>query len=404
MNSGAISIHDVLGRHAIHPFPARMAPGLVLDALSRLQPHATVLDPMAGSGTVLAIARSKGHRALGFDVDPLAVLLSRVWTRTIDARELRDRADDVLSRARRAAAALSSRDSYPVGADPETRAFARYWFDELARRQLAALSGVIVRVRNQPLREALWCAFSRLIIAKQAGVSLALDLAHSRPHRVFERAPRKPFELFSEAVERVIQGCVDRSDEGRGPLANIREGDVRAMPIADRTVDLVFTSPPYLNAIDYLRCSKFSLVWMGHSIAALREIRSTSIGAEVRGASDESHEEAVKGLRLKPALSSRMNGILRRYAEDTSQALQETARVLAPSGRAVYVVGENTIRGTYVPTGRLVSSLAAAAGLQLVNRRVRRLPANKRYLPPPGAGATGLDGRMRREVVLTFER
>jgi hypothetical protein len=36
-------------------------------------------------------------------------------------------------------------------------------------------------------------------------------------------------------------------------------------------VDLIFTSPPHLNAIDYLRCSKFSLVWMGHSIAALRE-------------------------------------------------------------------------------------------------------------------------------------
>jgi hypothetical protein len=99
-----------------------------------------------------------------------------------------------------------------------------------------------------------------------------------------------------------------------------------------------------------------------------------------------------------------MNSILRRYAEDTSQALHEAARVLAPRGRAVYGVGENTIRGTYVPTGWLVASLAAVAGLRLVNRCFRRLPTNKRYLPPPGAGATGLDARMRREVVLTFER
>jgi hypothetical protein len=161
MNSGAVSIHDVLGRHAVHPFPARMVPGLVLDALDHLQPYATVLDPMAGSGTVLAIARSKGHRALGFDVDPLAVLLSRVWTRTIDARELRDRGDVVLSRARRIAPALSGLDLYPIGADEETRAFTRYWFDAVARRQLAALSRVIAKVRSQPLREALWCAFSR---------------------------------------------------------------------------------------------------------------------------------------------------------------------------------------------------------------------------------------------------
>ena len=36
------------------------------------------IDPMVGSGTVLAVARKKGHQAFGIDSDPLAVLLSRV--------------------------------------------------------------------------------------------------------------------------------------------------------------------------------------------------------------------------------------------------------------------------------------------------------------------------------------
>lgn len=402
MSAGTINIHEVLGRHTVHPFPARMAPGLALDALSNLQRPATILDPMVGSGTVLAIARAMGHRGIGFDVDPLAVLISRVWTRTLDARQVRQQAGQVLQRAKRLAIDLSSRDAYPVAADLETRAFVRYWFDDYARLQLAALSMAISDVGEEGVRETLWCAFSRQIIAKQAGVSLARDLAHSRPHRAFDRAPRKPFRLFLDAVERVIDGCVHREARNRGPVATVGLGDVRRMPLADRSVDLVFTSPPYLNAIDYLRCSKFSLVWMGYTVAALRAIRGTSIGAEVRADPDAMHSDILDRLHLRPALSPRMNGILHRYVSDTDRALREVVRVLAPRGRAVFVVGENTIRGTYIPTGQLVTRLAAHVGLQLTDQHFRGLPANRRYLPPPGDGRMALDARIRREVILTF--
>jgi hypothetical protein len=404
MSFGALSLHEVLGRHTVHPFPARMAPGLALEALSNLPPHSIVLDPMVGSGTTLAIARAKGHRGIGFDVDPLAVLISRVWIRTIDACEVRRQATQVLARAKRIAADLMSRDAYPVSADLETKAFVRYWFDAYVRQQLAALSIAISEVTARGVRETLWCAFSRQIIAKQSGVSLALDLSHSRPHRVFDRAPRKPFRLFLDAVERVIAGCVHLRTTNRGPRPKVEISDVRRMPLADCSVDLVFTSPPYLNAIDYLRCSKFSLVWMGYSIAALRKIRGTSIGAEVSGDADVLLDGILDHLRLRPALSQRMHGILRRYVEDTNQALTEVARVLAPRGKAVYVIGENTIRGTYVPTAQLITCLAAKAGLQLTDCRFRELPRNRRYLPPPGAGRTSMDTRIRREVILTLAR
>lgn len=69
---------------AIHPFPARMAADIALDELVALPSGSVVLDPMAGSGTVLRVAADLGHRALGFDVDPLAVLMTKVWTTPID--------------------------------------------------------------------------------------------------------------------------------------------------------------------------------------------------------------------------------------------------------------------------------------------------------------------------------
>src|SRR5713226_4371583 len=94
------TILEALGRSPIHPFPARMAPGIALEALGESTTTLRVLDPMAGSGTVLAVARAKGHRAFGVDLDPLAVLLAGVWTRTVDAGRVNDKAVQVLDRAK----------------------------------------------------------------------------------------------------------------------------------------------------------------------------------------------------------------------------------------------------------------------------------------------------------------
>ena len=69
----------------IHPFPARMAPELALSALKELKRGSLVLDPMSGSGMVLRQATELGLHSIGFDMDPLAVLMATVWTTAIKA-------------------------------------------------------------------------------------------------------------------------------------------------------------------------------------------------------------------------------------------------------------------------------------------------------------------------------
>ena len=97
------TIFDILGRKPIHPFPARMAPLIALDALGKNGTPLRVLDPMVGSGTVVAVAQASGHEALGFDTDPLAVLVARVWTTPIHLEVISEKA-----RARRRNSALRS--------------------------------------------------------------------------------------------------------------------------------------------------------------------------------------------------------------------------------------------------------------------------------------------------------
>jgi len=403
------SIVDILGRSPIHPFPARMAPGIALDALGESKTPLRVLDPMAGSGTVLAVARSKGHYAFGVDMDPLAVLLAGVWTRTVEPELINEKAKEVLARAKSAFRSLSVGAAYPTGSDEETRTFIRYWFDDYARRQLTALAQAISRVRHDVTRDALWCGFSRLIITKNAGASLAMDLSHSRPHREHSVAPVKPFRRFLSAVDVVVTNCPHVGSQSVGPATFVNQGDARKLQVEDKSIDLVLTSPPYLNGIDYVRCSKFSLVWMGHNVDALREIRGASVGAEA--GSLEALEAPwvkylIKQLHLKPALSPRNHALLARYVWDMGKALTEVSRVLRRGGRAVYVIGDSTTRGTFIRNSDIVEFVAGGCDLSLVSRYSRALPANRRDLTPPRRRSftEKLDARLRREVILEFQK
>ena len=110
------------------------------------------------------------------------------------------------------------------------------------------------------------------------------------------------------------------------------EGDARRLDIRDGSVDLVVTSPPYLNAIDYLRCSKFSLVWMGYSVVELRRLRSTAVGTEVGmdARDDQEIQRILSKLKLQPKLPARQEAMLarlhRRHAARFRRDLQSPHR------------------------------------------------------------------------------
>ena len=172
---------------------------------------------------------------------------------------------------------------------------------------------------------------------------------------------------------------------------------------------MVITSPPYLNAIDYLRGHKLYLVWMGHQVDHLRDLRSANIGTERlhNAAGAQPYQQILeKAVHDFAQLPTRTQAMLSQYFFDMSRVLAEIARILKPSGEAVIVVGNSTIRGTYITTSKVLTRIARNHGLRLTSSRRRELKESRRYLPPPArvdADAT-LKSRMNEEVILAFHK
>jgi len=368
--------------------------------------EAVIVDPMVGSGTSLIAARRFGRHSLGFERDPLALLIARSAIAGFDSRRLEGLGARVLDRARGAIRSgrinLSQiRAQMPV----EDRRFIDYWFPPRSQEQLCALADAVDEEAGGKEKDFAWVVFSSLIIAKSAGASSALDLPRSRPHKRSDKAVVLPLDAWTRRFRTAVARLPFKDCES-ATSASVRGGDARELPLEDLTADLVLTSPPYLNAIDYLRAHKFSLVWMGYNLGQLRELRGTMMGTE-RGL------WSLDG--VPPGLEKRLENVLveerekaqrRRYLSDLAKVLAEIARVLRPGGLAVLAVGPTIISSKRTDASDIVTGLGERVGLRVVGRVARHLSAAHRSLPPPRAAAASspLSHRMRREVIVALRK
>jgi hypothetical protein len=384
-----------------------MAPELALEKLVDLPTIGTVLDPMAGSGTVLRQAIELGHQAIGFDTDPLAVLMTRVWTAAVDDSLVADMAHRVCALIDTLAPDVAHLPW--LDEDPETQAFVDFRFAEPQKAELRRNAHVLHQLGTEATTpeenlalDVLRIAVSRLIITKDKGASLARDVSHSRPHRVAQTNDFAVRPMFERSIIAVRKRLAEASPPGG---AAIDLGDARTLAgLADRSIDAVLTSPPYLNAIDYMRGHRLSLVWLGHRLGDLCAIRSNSIGSE-RSPDRADHNDDLVAMRVAMGalggLPARFARMVDRYVQDIQRMIAEIARVLRAGCRATFVVGNSCLRGVFIRNSAAVATAARFAGLTLTGETERLLPTQSRYLPMT---SVPLGKLMRTETILSFAR
>jgi DNA modification methylase len=366
---------------------------------------AIILDPMCGSGTTLRAALDQGLVPVGSDLDPLAVLISKVNTTPLDAALCEQAAKYVIIQAQRV---HSDKVKLPwIDGDNETASFIDFWFAPQQINQLRRIVYVIneLYAEQESMANFLKVALSRIIITKEMKASLARDTSHSRPHRV---ARTNSFDCYQGYLSSARQLAKRLPHEPVPHTANIVLSDARNLFYVDsESIDAVITSPPYLNAIDYMRGNKMSLVWLGYKIKDLKEIRSTNIGAEKRAPEQNNTSYlamAIADMDFYRLLDHRQRGMFDKYILDILAMMRELSRVLKKGGKAIIVVGNSCLKEVFIKNTEAVIAAANTCGLVLNTdeTRERRIPDNRRYLPINKS--IPLAKRMRTETILSFTK
>ncbi|TAK20320.1 MAG: hypothetical protein EPO26_18240 [Chloroflexota bacterium] len=414
------------GTHGVHSFAAKFPPQLARWGIESFsEAGETVLDPMVGSGTTLVEARLLGRHGLGVDIDPLARLIAAVKSTPLPTDVLAaatrhllvdagaDFADLRLAREY----GIPFRDAFrdiPIPEFPNRD----YWFMPKVSEELALLRRRLDRIDPKPIRDFFYVVFSSTIITKSSSsVANVRDLAHSRPHFATPRVQPDVLRAFVTRLARMTRAMNDLTEGCASPSsARIIGDDARRLALADRSVDLIFTSPPYVNAIDYPRAHKFSLFWLGDALGtstdAYRDLGRSYIGTDrvpIKTCHALTRERfGIASLdatieRLAEA-DPRRAGVASRYFDDMGRALSEMGRVLRPGRQAVIVVCPSRIADVNVATHDLLAELAEARTsgvLRHVETHERTLDDSRRQLPiTRGRFGPG----MRTEFVVVLRR
>lgn len=363
--------------HGFHSYPARLHP----DTASRLieafsQPGDTVLDPFAGSGTVLVEARRLGRRALGVDSNPLAVELAWLKTRGLTT----DEGEDLGAAARTVAEHADARRQARAGPTTRYGREDRELYDVHVLLELDGLRDGIDklepggRLSVSEARRILRLVLSAILtkVGKKAGdASERREARRLRAGFTIELFVRKADELGRRMLE--YTECLPE----RAPPAAPRVGDARDLRVRSASVELVVSSPPYPGVYDYLHQHATRLRWLGLDA---RRFARAEIGSR----------RELGGLEGHAALE--------RWENDLATCLGEIRRVLVPAGRAALVIADSAIGGQAVFADELCARLATAARLNVDAIGSQRRPHFH------GPSARAFRARPRREHVILLSR
>ena len=367
-------------------FSAELVHDLVREFQSDLGRSFRLLDPFCGVGTTLVGSQelsSEGFRvtALGIEHNPFIGFVARTkaaWP-VLDVSEFSAAAGHIFDE-------LRPGDELPqLSSITTAKCISRHMAERIVSVRKSIEGSTVGQVRQSLLLGLAACIES---------------LSRTRKDGRALRIVKRPSSRIRPTVEQRWQAmAVDLATmRARFPLANsatVLRGDGRrpsTLGIAPESVDLIVTSPPYPNNIDYTEVYKLELWFLdfvksGDEFFKLRSRTFRSHPTtEISKPADEFMHLAKTG-RLRQTLWPLMvrtesmkdpwrSRLLVGYFEDLWVALREYATVLRSGGRAVFVVGNSLHGGSdqpyLVPTDLILAGLTARCGFTVENISVAR--------------------------------
>ena len=351
--------HDECTLHQLSPYIGKLKSSIARDLILRFSaPGDLIIDPFCGSGTVALEAAILQRRVFASDISPYATTLTRAKitpprTRTNALRQLHRIFRRVEKMPLPDLASIPGwvRSFFHPDTLRETLRLAMYFKGHHHHFFLAALLGILHHQRPG---------------------FLSFPSSNLVPYLRTRRFPREQYphlyeyrsvnDRLSAKVVRALKRPPARRPDG---LLLVRRSSVENLTLPPE-VDCVITSPPYMNALDYVRDNRLRLWFLG----------------------------AMDATPFRETKSMNRDG----YGRAMRQLASKLEVAVRPNGRCVFIVGEKIWRnGPGHPSDELVRVFSQHAPsfelLEVINDQIPDIRRARRNL----AGA-------KRENVLIFQK
>jgi DNA modification methylase len=389
----SFSSNKTLPIHRWVPWVAGFSRDFVKSAIERhLTKSGVVLDTFAGVGTTLIESVVQGHKAIGFEINPYAALACETKLRAfkLDAISF----ETELKRFKEFYFKNCNKHYVPKSEYPKNFKTRGLFYSDSVLKKVLIVLDFIQTIIDDEIKNLFRIAFSSTMIGysnysyepslgqrKSSGKPLIEDF------QVGELIAYKLKEMLSD-----IELYADNKITQNADYKVYQDSFFNCQKYLDNSsIDLIITSPPYLNNYHYNRNTRPQLYWLDlvRETSDMKELEERSFGKywqTVRGRKAIDLEFKLEKSDLHEMINSlrEMNNdrgvygglgwanYAATYFNDCYYFSKLVKDVLKRKGTVLVVIGNNIIQGKMFETEKYLAQIMESVGLEYVDIHIPR--------------------------------
>jgi site-specific DNA-adenine methylase len=303
--------------HGIYPYRGKISAIDARQIIGQLPRKGKLLDPFCGSGTILYEAREHCIDAIGVDNNPIAVIIANGKLERNELVRLKSHLRELLARAR-------SLQSVPKMPESPSRYFHPETAEQIMRMAQLAMT-------NEMSDYERACFFGSICLAARG--CNHYKWSSTNIGKIF--LPHWKIDFYSKFCNKIEKHYTFSTSRAQ---AQIYQFDSRHLSeiIPAKSVDYVFTSPPYFNALDYTSYyTRIVYEIMGYDRAEIRRTLIQSVD---------------------------------KYEEDMKQVFEELEKVTKDDAMIIFVVGDKKVKDQIISGGEFFLKLSKYEPTYVIER------------------------------------
>jgi len=358
----------------------------VLEGVNDADPeNVTVLDPFAGVGTTLVEGLKQGSNVVGFEINPYAALACEVKLASLSCK-LKP-LDKAISEVTHLPSKALNNGMATYSKAPNGFKSRIPFFSPTIERDVLLLQDFIAKQRNSFVRNVFKIALGAVMVG--------FSNYSYEPSLSTRRAAGKELvtcaDVFGAFCDKLSEIKADISYFQQHMKHFVHKPKARVHQcsylhdkglLSPYSVDVIITSPPYLNNYHYLRNTRPQLYWLGliDGNGDLKKLEEDNFGqfwqtVRNRPPIELSIElpklqQVLSKIRKRNCAKGVYGGVgwanyAATYFNDCDRFFRVTKRIMKPGGLVVVVIGNNIVQGIHIETDRFLAQIAELHGFKV---------------------------------------
>lgn len=359
--------NDELSIHKVHVYPAKFPSLIAQQAFEYAKMHRMkihrVADVFCGCGTVAVEAKRKGYDFWGCDLNPVAILLSKVKTNDYDSNQVRIYSNIIEEEFRN----RPNVDTYDIANER-----LQYWFVRNQYNDLYKLKNIITNLNcDDNYRELFLCVFSSILKSTSKWLTKSI-----KPQIDPNKEIHDVLDSFIKQVNVFIK-AIDEEDYNHN--SHIQFSCQNVLDITQHEyVNLIISSPPYVTSYEYADLHQLSTLWLDY-VEDYRDLREDSIGSRYQAENIVYPNLTNTAQEIAIKFKGAQRDAIARYYSQMYSVISKAYQLLVPRGRCVFVIGDTEYQTVKIQNARCLSEALIDNGFIIEEISKRRV--ENKFLP-----------------------